>query len=111
MPDVSHVRELSEVDPATETVTMRSENLTGSHIVRVQETVVYAPHPDAPRARTLFTQGARITAYGGFSRVCARVEEWSVERFGQNAQRGRMGFEAVLEMSARAFRPQQTDDA
>lgn len=111
VPDVSHVRELSEVDPATETVTMRSENLTGSHIVRVQETVIYSPHPDAPRARTLFTQGACITAYGGFSRVCAKVEEWSVERFVQNAQRGRMGLEAVLEMSARAFRPQQTDDA
>lgn len=27
-----------------------------------------------------------------------------MERFGQNANRGRLGFEAVLEMSTKAFR-------
>jgi hypothetical protein len=79
-------------------------NLTGSNIVSVQETVIYSPHPEDPKGRTLFTQDAQITAYGAFSRVCAKVEEWSVERFGQNAQRGRIGFEAVLEMSSKAFR-------
>ena len=98
------MREVSEVDPTTQTVTLRSVNLTGSNIVSVQETVVYSPHPEDPEGKTLFTQDAQITAYGAFSRVCAKVEEWSVERFGQNAQRGRMGFEAVLEMSSKAFR-------
>lgn len=102
--EVSYVRELSEVDLSTRTVTLRSVNLTGSNIVSVQETVVYSPHPDHPESKTLFTQDAQITAYGAFSKICNTIEEWSIERFGQNAHRGRMGFEAVLEMSARAFR-------
>lgn len=102
--EVSYVREVSEVDVRNKTVTLRSVNLTGSNIVSVSETVVYSPHPDAPDTKTLFTQDASITAYGAFSRICNAVEEWSVERFGQNAQKGRMGFEAVLEMSAKAFR-------
>ncbi len=36
-----------------------------------------------------------------------RIEEASVERFGQNAQKGREGFEAVLEMSRRVFGEQK----
>ncbi|KAI5784559.1 PRELI-like family-domain-containing protein [Geopyxis carbonaria] len=102
--EVSYVREISEVDPANQTIISRSTNLSGSTILSVQETVIYSPHPDDPAHRTLFTQDARITAYGAFSRLCSAVEDWSVERFGQNAKRGRLGFEAVLEMSAKAFR-------
>lgn len=102
--EVSYVREVSEVDVNKRTVTLRSVNLTGSNILSVQETVVYSPHPESPREKTLFTQDAQITAYGAFSRLCNAVEDWSVERFGQNAQRGRLGFEAVLEMSTKAFR-------
>ena len=33
----------------------------------------------------------------------AKIEDASVERFGQNAKLGREGFEAVLEMSRRVF--------
>lgn len=33
----------------------------------------------------------------------SKIEDASIERFGQNAQRGREGFEAVLEMSRRVF--------
>ena len=33
----------------------------------------------------------------------SKIEEASVERFRENARRGREGFEAVLEMSRRAF--------
>lgn len=101
--EVSYVREVSEVDPKNQTVTMRSINLTGSNFVSVQETVIYSPHPEAPIEKTLFTQDAQITAYGAFTKLCNAVEDWSVERFGQNAMRGRIGFEAVLEMSKKAF--------
>lgn len=102
--EVSYVREVSEIDPTNRTIISKSTNLTGSTILSVQETVVYSPHPDDPIHRTLFTQDARITAYGAFSRLCSAVEDWSVERFGQNAKKGRLGFETVLEMSAKAFR-------
>ena len=97
------MREVSEVDLANQTVTMRSMNLTACNIISINETVLYTPHPEQA-GKTLFTQGAQITAYGAFSRICTAVEEWGVERFHHNAQKGRLGFEAVLEMSAKAFR-------
>ncbi|KAG0132537.1 PRELI-like family-domain-containing protein [Tuber indicum] len=99
----SYVREVSEVDPQLQTVTLRSMNLTGSNIISVQETVVYSPDPASPGTSTRFQQDAQITAYGAFSKICAAIEDWSVERFGQNALKGRVGFEAVLEMSSKAF--------
>lgn len=101
---MTYVREVSEVDLATRTVTLRSKNLTAASVISIYETVVYAPHPDHPDHKTLFVQGAHITAHSGFSRICTALEEWSIERFGHNAQKGRLGFEAVLEMSAKAFR-------
>jgi len=102
--EVSYVREVSEIDPSSHTVTMRSMNLTASNFLSIQETVTYSRDPSFPDSKTIFSQEAQITAYGTFSRICNAVEDWSVERFGQNARRGKVGFEAVLEMSAKAFR-------
>lgn len=54
--------------------------------------------------RTRFTQEARITALcGGWRKIREKIEEVSVERFGDNARKGREGFEAVLEMSRRVW--------
>lgn len=54
--------------------------------------------------RTKFEQEARITALcGGWQRVKSKIEEATIDRFKENARRGREGFEAVLEMSRRAF--------
>ncbi len=65
---------------------------------------MYQPDKSAPETRTEFKQDAKITALcGGWQKVKTRIEEASVERFGQNAQLGREGFEAVLEMSRRVF--------
>lgn len=68
-----------------------------NHILQVNETVIYTPDGDVPEKRTIFDQQAEITAYGSFKRICEKIEEWSVERFGQNARIGKMGFETVLE--------------
>lgn len=100
----SYVREVSYVDPKEKTVTMKSMNLTLNNLLSVQETVVYSPDPLNPTEKTLFRQDAQITAYGAFTRICNAIEDFSVERFGQNAQKGREGFEAVLAMSQKAFR-------
>ena len=64
----------------------------------VNETVTYRPDPECPGSRTTFTQAAEITAYASIRRLCERIEDWSVERFGQNAQRGKAGFESVLKL-------------
>lgn len=95
--DVSYVREVSEVDLKSRSLTLRSVNLTMNSLLSVYETVRYSPDPTSPKDSTLFTQEARITAYASFRRLCNKIEDWSVERFGSNAQLGRAGFESVLQ--------------
>ena len=84
-----------------------SENLTWSNMISVRETVMYVPDESSSEPgheRTKFEQEARITALcGGWQRMKAKIEEATVDRFKENAKRGREGFEAVLEMSRRAF--------
>ena len=73
----------------------------------MRETVVYQHDPSSSRPgheRTKFEQNAKITALcGGLQKIKTKIEEASVERFKLNAQRGREGFEAVLEMSRRVW--------
>lgn len=96
--NISYVREISTVDLENKVLTLRSCNLTYSHILRVYEIVKYKPHPDAPLTKTIFEQEAQITAYSGFTKVCNKLEEWSVQRFHDNAIKGRQGFESVLKV-------------
>jgi hypothetical protein len=99
--DESHVYEASYVDPARKTVTMVSQNLTWNNLVSVQETVVYQP---LGNKQTQFAQRAEITALcGGWQRIKNSIEDSLISRFRENAVKGREGFEAVLEMSRRAF--------
>ncbi|CAN6643097.1 protein Ups3p, mitochondrial [Trichomonascus vanleenenianus] len=95
--DVSFVREVSEVDPRTKTLTLRSVNLTMNHLLSVYEIVTYSPDPKNPENSTVFRQEAQITAYASFRRLCNKMEQWSVDRFSQNAKLGKAGFESVLE--------------
>ncbi|EKG21567.1 PRELI/MSF1 domain-containing protein [Macrophomina phaseolina MS6] len=102
--EVSHVYETSYVDPKEKKVTMTSVNMTWADLLSVRETVVYKPSSAAPSAKTIFEQNARIIALcGGWQKVKNGIEQFTVERFQQNAARGREGFEMVLEMSRRAF--------
>ena len=88
-------------------MTMCSNNLTWSNMISVRETVIYQPDDSQSQSgheRTKFEQEARITALcGGWQKMRSKIEEASVERFRENARRGREGFEAVLEMSRRVF--------
>ncbi|EGW35803.1 protein MSF1 [Spathaspora passalidarum NRRL Y-27907] len=93
---VSYVREVSEVDLNNKTLVMKSSNLTMNNLLLVNETVVYRPDPELPQSRTLFEQSAEITAFASIGRICDKIEDWSVERFGQNAKVGKMAFEGVL---------------
>lgn len=90
---------------------MCSTNLTWSNVLNVQETVVYRPSPSNLQSATEFSQEAKITALcGGWQKIKNKVEEASVERFSQNASRGREGFESVLEMSRRVFGEQRENE-
>ena len=101
--EYSYVREISEVDLINKTLVLKSSNLTMNHLLLVNETVVYKPDADAPTLRTTFSQEAEITAFGSIRRICDKLEDWSVERFGQNANTGRLGFEGVLEVFSKKW--------
>jgi len=104
----SHVYEVSYVDPVSKKVTMCSTNLTWSNVLNVRETVVYQPSQSMPETKTDFRQDAQIAAVcSGWQKIKNKVEEVSMERFSQNAKKGREGFEAVLEMSRRVFGEQR----
>lgn len=106
--DKSHVYEVSYVDPRSKKVTMCSTNLTWSNVLSVRETVTYQPSGVDPVNKTDFSQDAKITALcGGWQKVKAKIEDASMERFRENAKRGKEGFEAVLEMSRRVFGEQR----
>ncbi|KAI5309058.1 hypothetical protein KEM55_004191 [Ascosphaera atra] len=106
--NLSHVYEVSYVDPTAKKVTMSSQNLTWADVLCVQEVVTYQPSPQLPSTKTLFNQKAEITALaGGWHKLKNKVEELSVDVFSQNAKKGREGFEAVLKMSRRAFAEQR----
>jgi hypothetical protein len=100
----SRVFEVSYVDPQSKKVTMCSTNMTWSNLLQCRETVIYQPSSSDPTRKTDFKQEAKIVAFcGGWQKIKTKIEEASVERFRENAQRGREGFEAVLEMSRKVF--------
>jgi len=106
--DTSQVYETSYVDPKNKTVTMCAMNVTWSDLLSVRETVVYKPSPTAPNTKTRFEQHANITALcGGWQKVKNSIEQFSIERFQQNAAKGREGFEMVLEMSRSVFQQER----
>ncbi|OBA21641.1 MSF1-domain-containing protein [Metschnikowia bicuspidata var. bicuspidata NRRL YB-4993] len=98
--ECSFVREISEVDLVTKKLVMKSANMTMNHLLSVKETVTYRPDPSLEGSRTVFEQEAEITAFSSFKSICNKIEDWSVERFGQNASIGKKGFESVLQTLA-----------
>jgi len=85
---------------------MCSQNMTWNDLLSVQETVTYSPGKLA--GRTKFDQTARIIAFcGGWQKIKNGIEDFTVERFRQNAAKGREGFERVLAISREVFREQR----
>ena len=100
----SYVYEVSYVDQQQKKVTMCSTNMTFSNLLQCRETVVYQPSSTDGKNKTEFQQTAKIVAFcGGWQKLRSKIEDASIERFRENAARGREGFEMVLEMSRRLF--------
>ncbi|KAG0259342.1 hypothetical protein DFQ27_004113 [Actinomortierella ambigua] len=91
----SYVRETSELDPKTQKLTMKTENLTMCNVLRINETVTYTPQADDKG--TIFRQEAQISAGSALNRFSSYVEDFCLTRFRDNAAIGRKGFEAVLD--------------
>ncbi|KAK7461900.1 Phospholipid metabolism protein [Stygiomarasmius scandens] len=96
------VREISFIDPKTQTATITSENLSLSQFATCFEQITYTPAPSSssshgPSNRTVFTQTAEIQARMALWRSAADgLEKWLVDRFEQNAQLGKMALTDVL---------------
>lgn len=106
--DTSIVYETSYVDPSSKTLTMCSMNLTWSDLLSVRETVVYKPSPLASSHKTSMSQRAEITALcGGWQKIKNNIENFSLERFQQNAVKGREGFEMVLAKAREVFQEER----
>jgi len=106
--DTSMVYETSYVDLKAKKVTMCSMNMTLNDLLSVRETCIYQPASSAPDAKTAFHQRAEITAFcGGWQKIKNSIEQFTVDRFQQNAARGKEGFEMVLEMSRKVFAEQR----
>ena len=104
--ETSLVYEVSYVDPAAKKVTMCSQNMTWSELLSVQETVVYTP--SRTPGKTTFDQQAKIIALcGGWQKIKNTIEDFTAERFKQNAVKGREGFERVLAISREVFAEQR----
>ncbi|RDX56212.1 MSF1-domain-containing protein [Polyporus arcularius HHB13444] len=88
------VREVSFVDPATQTATITSVNLSLSQFATCYESIRYSPSPDG---KTTFKQTAEIQARVALWQSAAnKLENWLVQRFEQNAHLGKLGFSDVL---------------
>jgi len=88
------VREISFVDPATQTMTISSVNLSLAQFAVCNESIRYSPKADG---RTSFTQVAEIESrMTVWHSVADRLEGWLATRFEQNADKGKLGFSDVL---------------
>lgn len=88
------VREISFVDPATQTATITSVNLSLSQFATCLERIQYSPSRDG---HTKFMQSAEIQSRMTMWRTAAdRLETWLADRFAQNAHLGKIAFTDVL---------------
>jgi len=92
----SYVREISELNPKTKQMTMKTENLSMCHVLRINETITYTPHVEDSNT-TVFRQEAKIMAGSTLNRFQSYIEDFCLTRFRDNAAIGRKGFEMVLE--------------
>ena len=103
------------MDSKDKRVTMCSSNMTWTNLLSVRETVIYESGKTSSKLgleQTKFEQEARIIALcGGWQKMKAKIEEVTLERFRENAKRGREGFETVLEMSRRVFGEEREKEA
>ncbi|KAH7389677.1 PRELI-like family-domain-containing protein [Phaeosphaeria sp. MPI-PUGE-AT-0046c] len=108
--DTSMVYETSYVDPVAKKLTLCSMNVTMADLLNVRETCTYQPSPSSTSSapRTTFSQRAEITALcGGWQKIRNSIEQFTVERFQQNAAKGKEGFEMVLEKARQVFQEQR----
>lgn len=93
----SRVLEISEINYKEKTFTLKSLNVTGGKVLKVFEEVTYKPDSES-KNKTTFEQSAYIVGNTSFNKINSKIEDWSKSRFSFNAQRGKVGFESILQL-------------
>ncbi|TPX66154.1 hypothetical protein SpCBS45565_g04649 [Spizellomyces sp. 'palustris'] len=97
IPEVAYFREISYLDPRSQTYTAISTNLSMRSFINLEEKCEYKADPEHPEGKTFFTQQAAVSAMGVLSYGAKLVEESAVKSFHKNAARGRQGLETIVE--------------
>lgn len=93
-PSACYASEISRVDVNGRVFRLEAQNLTfGAHIA-VDETLVYAPHPDDPANKTLLRQEAVVTVKG--VPLTSYMEHALTNVISSNAGKGRAAMEWVI---------------
>lgn len=102
----SIVYEISEVDLEGRRLVLKSTNLTYSHLMTVEETCIYEAFKEteeeiisskeSAKEWTKFTQSANIRSFSAWNYLRESLEDFSINRFQANAQKGRAALENVL---------------
>ncbi|GAM16855.1 hypothetical protein SAMD00019534_000300, partial [Acytostelium subglobosum LB1] len=96
------------VDPKTQTMVLKSKNLSFSNILGLEEVCTYTPDPNN-NEWTHFKQEATVTA--SIFGVAKKVESFCLDKFKANAQKGRNVMEqAILKVKREAEELEQTID-
>lgn len=92
-PSVCYASELSEVDPGTRQMTLKTRNLSFCRYIAVDEKLSYSPHPQDP-SKTLLKQEAVVTVQG--VPLHSYVEDLLANKISLNAGKGRQAIEWVI---------------
>jgi len=84
VPSQCFVAEVSVVDPVTQTMVVKSRNLTGGSLIQVEETCTYSAVPNT--SDTHYTQSARISAF--LPMLSSRFEEFSRSNLSNKSKEG-----------------------
>ena len=96
--NVAHVLEVSEVNPRTRTMVLRSRNLSMNQLIDMEEVCTYQADDTQDDHHTCFNQEVKISVFGvSLHMLRSRVEEFCLNRFKMNAMAGRLGMEQVIE--------------
>jgi hypothetical protein len=94
---VAHVFEVSEVNPHTKTMVMRSRNLSMCQLIDLEEVCTYKVDPQ-DSTYTVFKQEVKINVFGvSLNMLRTRIEDFCLNRFQMNAMAGRLGLEQVIQ--------------
>jgi hypothetical protein len=95
--NVAYMFEVSEVNPHTKTMVMRSRNLSMNQLIDVEEVCTFKVDPQ-DSTHTVFKQEAKISVFGvSLKMLRSRVEDFCLNRFQMNAMAGRLGLEQVIQ--------------